>query len=64
MNTFLEKIFLLLVDSWAGYKDPDTMKLALPSKNVDVLLTPERTTKCIKPLDVFFFRQYKTFKID
>jgi hypothetical protein len=36
---------LLPVDSWAGHKDSKTMKLALPSRNVDVLLIPERTTK-------------------
>jgi hypothetical protein len=42
---------LLLVDSWAGHKDPETMKLALPSKSVDVLLIPERTAKYVQTLD-------------
>jgi hypothetical protein len=31
------------VDSWAGHKDPETMKPDLPSKNVDVLLVSHRT---------------------
>jgi hypothetical protein len=37
---------LLPVDSWSGHKDSNAMKLALSSKYVDVLLIPERTTKC------------------
>jgi hypothetical protein len=37
---------LILVDSWAGHKDVETMNLALPSKYMDVLLIPERTTEC------------------
>jgi hypothetical protein len=36
---------LLLVDSWAGDKDPEIVKLALPDKNVDALLIPKRTRK-------------------
>jgi hypothetical protein len=51
---------LLLVNSRAGQKDSETMKLVLPSKHVDVLLIPDRTTKC-QPLDVFFFRQYNIY---
>jgi hypothetical protein len=48
LQQFYEPIFgenineraLFLVDSWTGHKDLETMKLALPSKNVDVLLIP------------------------
>jgi hypothetical protein len=37
------------------------MKLALPSKNVDVLLIPERTTKYFQPLDILLFWLYKIY---
>jgi hypothetical protein len=52
---------LLIVDSWTDYKDLETMKFSLPSKRVDVLLISERTTNCIQPLDLFFFRKYTIY---
>jgi hypothetical protein len=39
-----------------------TIKLALPSKNVDVLLIPEKTTKYIHHLHIFIFQQYKIYR--
>jgi hypothetical protein len=49
MNTFLEKILTRepLVDSSAGHRDSETMKLALPSKYAYVLLIPERTKRML-----------------
>jgi hypothetical protein len=44
-----------MVDSWAGHKDPEKIKLALPSKNENVLLIPERTTKYFHSLGAFSF---------
>jgi hypothetical protein len=35
------------------------MKLALPSKYVDVLLIPERTIQYVRPLDIILFWNYK-----
>jgi hypothetical protein len=35
---------LLLVDSWAGHKDSNTIKLFLP---MAVLIVPERVTECL-----------------
>jgi hypothetical protein len=44
-----------------GHKDAETVKLALPSKNVCALLIPQRTTKYVQPRGVVFFRQYKIY---
>jgi hypothetical protein len=46
---------LLLVDSWVGHRNPETTKLALPSKDGDVLLIPVRITEYFQPLKVFHF---------
>jgi hypothetical protein len=47
LQRFYEHISGENVDSWAGHKDSETMKLALPSKYVNVLPIPEKTTKCL-----------------
>jgi hypothetical protein len=51
---------LFLVDSWAIPEDPEMVNLALPSKHVNVLLIPERTTN-VHSLKAFFLRQYEMF---
>ena len=54
---------LLLLDSWAGQTDPHIYnQIFNESIKCDQLQIPPKTTGDIKPLDRYFFRQWKYFK--
>lgn len=56
-----EKVFLL-VDAWKSNEDDDLSNECVPAgKQLIKGLIPARCTGMIQPLDVHFFRQYKSF---
>lgn len=76
LETYLEQVFfpgvigkgvtkcLLLCDSWSVNKDKalfDKVAKKFPQLKVKRLLIPEGTTGQIQPLDVGYFRHYKSF---
>lgn len=64
INTFflvnIDKIVFLLVNWWDCHNDPEAMKLALPSKNMVVMLILERTKKN-QNLDISLFHLHKLY---
>jgi hypothetical protein len=55
----VNKTAVLLGDPWTGHKDSETMKVALPSKHLDVLLVPEIIIKTFSLLMFFSFGSIK-----
>jgi hypothetical protein len=60
VNSVSEKCILLL-DSWSGQKDSSLFDSMSGSKPCLRLQIPPKTTQYIQPLDVYGFRQWKTF---
>lgn len=53
---------ILLVDSWAGFRDHANMLSQVPSgKEVRPMTIPAGATYLCQPLDVYFFRLFKRF---
>lgn len=53
---------LLLLDSYSGHKDLDAIRQSLPrGKQFDVAQISPGITGFCQPLDVYFFRSYKSF---
>jgi hypothetical protein len=53
---------LLFLDSWSAHKNNAIFDSVFSeSKTLTRLLIPPKTTSFTQPLDIYFFRQYKTF---
>ena len=57
LNPHLSTKSLILCDSWSGHKDEQ----AFGGKDLDLKIIPPKTTKYARPLDVYFFGQYKIY---
>lgn len=57
----VEEETLLLQDSWTGQRDHVLFSESIGNSSLLTIKTlPPKTTKYIQPLDVYFFRQYKS----
>ena len=61
LNPHLWTISLVLCDSWSEHKDEQVLVEAFGGKDVDLKIIPSKTTKYAQPLDVYFFRQFKSY---
>ena len=75
LNPHLSTNSLVLCGSWTEHKDEQVLLEAFGGKDVDLKITPPKTTssrvkeggvqisisKNAKPLDVYFFRKYKIY---
>ncbi len=52
---------ILLLDSWSGHKDEAIFESMTGTKECLMLRIPPKTTSYIQALDVYGFRQWKTF---
>ena len=62
LNPHLSTNSLVICDSCYGHKDEHVLLEAFGGKYVDLkIIPPNKTTKYAQPLDMYFFRQYKTY---
>lgn len=56
---FVNKQACLIVDSFSSHRNRELF--LIPDKDIDVRIIPPGATSIMQPLDVFFFRQWKSF---
>ena len=61
LSTAVKQKFILILDSWNGQKDDSLFEALTGSIECLRLQIPPKTTSYVQPLDVYGFRQWKTF---
>lgn len=63
LNEDMPNELLLIVDSWSSFKDHHAIQSLVPvGKRLTIHNIPPKATSLIQPLDVFFFRVFKSLK--